>query len=291
MTDTPETGAGAQGGAGSPWHAGLSPEAFGFQAGDPGKAEMSGYLVNRGYDKMDPAAAFAAAVKAHRAAEAHLGAPSDQLLRMPKDGNDAEGWSRVAQRLNVPTDPKEYDFSAVKVGENPMDEKLAEVLRPVLKSALVGKDRAPEVAKAVSDFYAQRETAAAADRATKLAAERVTLAGNWGANAEANMIVAKNAAKALGVSEEAVAALENTIGYAKVMEMFRNIGTRIGEDSFVVNGAPGGSGVMSSDQAAATLATKQQDQAWVSKLMNGDSDVVKEFDQLTRMVNADQRRQ
>ena len=43
-------------------------------------------------------------------------------------------------------------------------------------------------------------------------------------------IIAQQAAKALGATPEQVAALESVVGYDKVMEMFRSIGSKIGED-------------------------------------------------------------
>lgn len=272
-----------------PWFSTIDPAAVGFQAGDPGKAELTGYFTNRGYDKMEPAAAAAAAIKAHRAAEAHLGAPADQLLRLPKDTADAEGWTRYDARLGVPTDAKEYDFSTVKVGDKDIDPTLADSLRAALKSAHVPKTEAPAVAKAVADYLAKQAGTADADRQNTINTEREALKVNWGNNVDANMLVAKAAAKALGVDEAAVAALENVIGYGKVMEMFRNIGTRIGEDKFVTNGAPGGTGVMSGDQAAATLAERRADSAWTAKLLEGDANTMREFNTLTTIVNSAQK--
>lgn len=271
------------------WFGAITPDAAGFAAGDPGKSEFNGYLTNRGYDKMEPAAAFAAAVKAHRAAEAHLGAPADQLLRLPKDAADTEGWTRYDTRLGVPTDAKDYDFSTVKVGDKDIDPALAEVLRATLKGAHVPKTEAPAVAKGIAEYLAKQAGTADADRQSKINGEREALKVNWGSNVEANMLAAKAAAKALGVTEVEVAALENVAGYAKTMELFRNIATRIGEDKFITNTAPGATGVMSGDQAVATLAERRADGAWTAKLMAGDSNTMREFNTLTTIINAAQR--
>lgn len=289
MSDTGTAAAAAAAAAQAPWFGTITPDAAGFAAGDVGKSEFTGYITNRGYDKMEPGAAFAAAVKAHRAAEAHLGAPADQLLRMPKDAADAEGWTRFDQRVGVPTDAKEYDFSTVKVGDKDIDPALAEALRPALKASHVGKTEATAVAKAVADYLGKTATTKAADDQAAINSEREALKINWGSNVEANLLVAKAAAKALNVDEAAVAALEKTIGYAKTMEMFRNIGSRIGEDTFITNGAPGGTGIMSGDQAAATLAERRADTAWAQKLMAGDATTVREFNNLTTVINAAQQ--
>lgn len=278
------------GAAAPPWFGAIIPEAAGFTAGDVGKTELIGYMQNRGYDKMEPAAAFTAAMKAHRNAEAQLGGPADQLLRMPKDAADTEGWARYNARMGVPADAKDYDFSTVKMGDKDLDPALAEALRPALLSARLPKDQAPAVAKAVADYLAKQGESSATAKAEALAAAREALKINWGSNVEANMLVAKGAAKALGVDEAAVAALENVIGYDKVMEVFRNIGTKIGEDQFITNQAPGGSGVMSGEQATVTLAGRQADSGWVNKLMEGDATTVKEFNSLTTMISAFNKR-
>jgi hypothetical protein len=50
--------------------------------------------------------------KAHREAEKLIGAPASEMIRIPKDPNDAEGWRQVRSRLGVPADEKGYDFAA-----------------------------------------------------------------------------------------------------------------------------------------------------------------------------------
>lgn len=249
-----------------------------------------GHIQNRGWDKVDAKTAAMNAVKSHMEAEKHLGVPADQLLRMPKDAADAEGWTRVNERLGVPKEAKEYDFSTVKFADgSDLDAPFIEALAPALQAARVSKENAPAVVKAITAFLDKSDAGEAADKTAALNAERETLKINWGSNVEANMLIARQAAAALNVDEAAVKALENTIGYAKTMEMFRNIGTKIGEDAFVSNKAPGGSGVMSADQATATLKERQNDAAWNTKLMSGDATAVKEFNNLTTVIAAARR--
>ena len=259
-----------------PWYGDLPPE-------------DAGYMQNRGYDKMQPAAAALAAIKAHREAEKHLGVPANELLRMPKDTADAEGWTRFDTRVGVPAEAKDYDFSTVKVGDQPLDPKLVEKLAPALKSAHVNKADAPAIAKAIATVLAERTAGDADAAAQKLNNERIALKTNWNHNFDANLLIAQGALKTLGATPEEVNALEKTFGYAKVMEMFRNIGARTGEDKFVANNAPGGNGVMSADQAQATLAERKNDQAWVTKLFAGDKDAVREHDNLTRLISSGHR--
>lgn len=250
--------------------------------------EDLGHFQNRGYDKMTPAAAALAASKAHREAEKLIGAPANELLRMPKDAGDTDGWARVRNRFNVPNEAKDYDFSTVKRADGVVvDKTLIDALAPVLHRANVSKDVAPDVAKAIVTFLDSSDAAKNATSEATLNAERESLKVNWGANTTQNMMIAKNAAKALKIAPEAVAALEKTVGYSKVMEMFREIGVRIGEDKFITNDNGGnGPTVMSKDQAKATLAERENDTAWVARLNASDPTAIREFDTLTRILSS-----
>lgn len=256
------------------------------------QGEDLGHLQNRGWDKLDAPAAALAAAKAHREAEKLIGVPADQVLRAPKDKNDAAAWTAINAKFGVPADAKEYDFSTVKFADgDPVDEKFAAALKPVLQAAHVSKEDAPAIVKAVVAHMEQSEAGDVKAKADALATERDTLRINWGSNTEANLIIAKNAAAALNVSEEAVQALENQIGYAKVMEMFRNIGQRIGEDTFITTrGIGDNKGVMTMEQAEATIAEKTNDGDFVRRLNNGDAQAIAEFNNLTRMVAAGRAR-
>ena len=248
--------------------------------------DTSGYLQNRGWDKLSAKDAALAATKAHREAEKLIGAPPEQVIRLPKDANDAEGWAKVHTRLGVPADVKDYDFSTVKftTGEV-VDDEFAGELRSVAGEAKLTKDQATSVAKAVVKLIDKAEADDAAEYATKLAAEKVTLAANWGANKTANLIVAQNAAEKLGVKPDEIKALESVIGYARVMEMFRTVGSKTGEDTFINGGPGGGNTPMTKEAAQARLTSLEHDTDWQAKFEKGDVRARQEFDNLTRMIS------
>lgn len=266
-----ETGAGTGGeggggaGGGTPW----------FESFD---SETKGYLQTRGWDKKTAAEAMLEASKAHREAEKFVGAPADKLLRVPDERTTdtqeartrhAEEWEKIHQRLGKPKEAKDYDFATVKrAGDKPLDAALTDTLRQAAFDANVGKDGALKLAAAVVKHLDATEAAGAADTADKLLAEKKALNDNWGVNANTNMMVAQGAVKALGIDPTAVAALEKVVGYAKVMEMFRNIGSKIGEDRFVNSQGPGG-GIMTKDQAQAEKSALMKDKAWVTRYNNG----------------------
>lgn len=271
----------AAGGTGTPWYDAVIPK---DAAGVPDKVTMD-YFTNRGYDKMDAPKAAMAAMEAHRAAERLIGVPANDILKVPKDATDVEAWSRFNERIGVPKEAKEYDFSSLKPTQGDLDAKLVADLAPALQKAHVSKADAPVVLKAVLDHFNASKTVDAAAAEQALNVERETLKVNWGANLAQNMLVAKNTAKTLGVDEAAVSALEKQIGYAKVMDMFAKIGVKLGEDKLILNQSPGGNGYMSQEQAQATLNEKMADNDWATKFSNGDTQAMKEFHNLTQLIS------
>lgn len=255
-----------------PWHEGAD-------------AGLTGYIQNRGWDKLDPKAAALAASRAHHEAEKLIGAPPDQMLRIPKDANDTEGWGKVYSKLGVPADATQYKFDGLKFANG--EEVDADFSASVAKIA-TEQHLTLDQAKGVAKFIVSQIDAAEADEAatyqSKLDAEKNTLKTNWGSNATANMIVAQNAAAKLGVSAEELSALEKTIGYARVMEMFRNVGSRIGEDSFIRDSGGGGNNPVTKEAAQARLNMLEHDADWQERFNKGGARERQEFDNLTRMV-------
>ncbi len=260
--------------------------------GDPwfkgADAETIGYLQNRGLDKKTPSEAALDISKMHREAEKLIGAPANELIRVPKDQKDEAGWKTVWTRLGAPADPKEYDFSAIKdAAGNPIAAPLADVLRASFGKYHVPKETATALA---ADIQKQRDNVIAAETTelqAKLETDKAALKKSWGANTEANLFIARNAAKALGVSEEAVAALEKTLGYSAVMEMFRVVGTKIVEAKFVTHQNRPGGGVMTREEAVARKAELMADDAWTKRYMAGGAVENRELQAVIAIITAE----
>lgn len=256
-----------------PWYAGKA------------DAELVGHWQNRGWADKSPEDVAIEASKAHREAQKLIGAPENQIIRLPANATDSEAMNRVWQRLGKPSDAKEYDFSGVKrAGDKDLDPALADALRNGAFQANMPKDAAQALAKAVVKHLDDRESAALTDRQVKLQEERDVLAKNWGQNAVANKLVAQNAVRALGLDPAVVDTLEGVLGYSKVMEMFRDIGTKIGEDRFVNSGTPGSKGVMSREQAVARKAELMADRDWSARYLSGNTEAGREMQSLNKII-------
>ena len=247
------------------------------------EAEVLGYMQARGLDKMKPEEAAIAAIGFHREAEKLIGAPADQLIRLPKDAADVEGWNKVHAKLGVPADAKEYDFSALKYSDgSTMKETEVEELRTLAAELKLPKATAALLGQKLMGLNEKAESGKSALFEGELAQEKDKLAKNWGHNAATNQVVADNAMLKLGITEEQKEALKGVIGYSAVMEMFRDIGVKIGEDRFV-RGGPNNNQVMTKDEAGARLESLRNDSAWFQRYQSGDAVATKEFNDLTRI--------
>ncbi len=258
------------------WHAGV-------------EADVLGTWQNKGYDLSDPKNVAIQATKAYREAQKFVGVPETQLLRLPKDAADEAGWKSVWTRLGAPSDPKEYDFAPVKHADGSAPAAgLIDTLRTTAANLHLPKDRAAELAAAVvkhlDDARAEQEGA----RTAKLTEEKGVLAKSWGQNAAANKFIASQAAAALGVKPDDIAALEGVVGYARVMELFRQIGTKIGEDKFISTDRPGGNNQpMTREGAQARRTELMRDTAWVTRYRSGDTQAMKEMMGLNILISGD----
>lgn len=244
-------------------------------------ADAIGYAQNKGWKLDDPVTFATESFKAAREAQKFVGVPPEQLIRLPKDAKDEAGWNSVWQRLGVPKEAKEYDFSAVKRADGTaIDEAFADTIRQTAITNRIPKDAATAFAQSMVKHLESQEAAQIAERTAKLGSEKAELAKSWGPNADLNKLTAMQGAKRLGVSAEEIAALENVTGYSKVMEMFRKIGAGTSEDTFV-----DGKGTPTTQASAqARLTELQADKAWVDRLFKGDAAARREHDALIQQI-------
>lgn len=242
-------------------------------------AELLGHIENKGWKKDDAIDVAINATKQARELQKHFGVPPDQLLKLPKDTADEAGWRGVRERLGMPKEAKDYDFSSL--GE--VDASLADKMRGALHKAGVAKDSAPEVLKAVVEHLSGQKSAADTERAARLQTERAELQKDWGSQFDFNRLTAMQGAKRLGVDEATVAKLEGEVGYAKVMEMFRKVGAGTNEDTFV-DTASGGNPT-TRNGAVARLAELKSDAGWGKRLLAGDASTKREFDGLMQLIH------
>jgi hypothetical protein len=263
--------------AGDPWHKGFEPDALGF-------------LQNRGWDKLDAPTAAKQAITAYREASSKLGVAPERLLQLPENLTDAAAMKSVWQKLGAPPDGK-YDFAGLKNSDgSDFAPAFTEQMGKIAAQFNLPKDTARGIAAEIAKAEAAAGASQAAERAVKLAEEKIALNKNWGVNYQANEFIAKQAALKLGVTPEAISALENVVGYAKVMSMFHDLGIKIGEDKYVSSGGGGGNNaVLTVEQALDQRKALMADTEWVKKYLDGDTEKHRQMTGLIRIIAGGQQ--
>lgn len=271
-------GGGGGGGAADAWHKGI-------------EAETVGFWQNKGLDISDPKALSIKLTEQYRAAEKHIGAPADRILRLPEKADDAAGWSAVHERLGMPKEAKDYDLSGVKFSDGKeLEAGFIDSMRAALHGARVPKDAAPTVVTAVVKYMEDANSAAAAINKSKGDAEKATLAKNWGTNFDFNHLKAIEGARRLGISPEGVKLMEGQVGYSAVMEAMRKIGVGTTEATFVERGAgSGANGIVPTTRegAISRRAALMEDKAWGKRYISGDVQAKQEMDALNTLIDGE----
>ncbi len=280
--------AGADGGTGNAGNAGNAGDPW-FKGVAGADEAMVGYWQNRGWHTKTAAEVAIEASKAHREATTLLGAPANELIRIPKVDAPEADRNAFYQRLGAPADPKDYleGIKTIKLADGKdLDQQTVDFAQKTAAALHLPKAAAPEFTKALVAHLEGLDKEGRAEAEAKLATEKSALAKNWGANAPAFKLVAQRAAEALGVDAEAVAALEKVVGYSKVMNLFLSVGQKIGEDKFISGGNPGltGNAVMTREQAAARKSELMSDRAWTDRYSNGDKAALSEMLALNSII-------
>lgn len=260
--------------ASKPWYDGADPAVI-------------GHIQTKGWHEKTPAEAALLAVAAHREAEKFIGHPADQVLKLPKDAADAEGWKAVWGKLGVPADAAGYDFTGLKFadGTEPTDA-FKDFVRTTSHALNVPAAQATQLAASLIKYLEDGSTADAAENTAKLAEQQKALDADWGANKEANLFIAKQAAAKLGITPEAIQALEGQVGYAAVMQAMLKVGKSIGEDRFV-NGGVNKDGILSREQAVARKQELMADTAWAKRYLDGGHVEAREMTALNTLIVGD----
>lgn len=258
-------------------------------------AEHVGHIQTRGWDKLDPAVAAQEAVKGHVAASRMLGVPQEQLLRLPKDAADSDGWRNVWQRLGAPKDAKDYNFEGVDLGDSGTTNSFMDAMRQTAAAANMPVQTAAEVAKGFQKWLADRATSYDTEVAANVAAADKAIKENWGKEHEHFSYIAKQGREALaarlgerlGPQLDAAFNLLREQGFGELAaELGRVAGAGLGEDRSGGGSGSGGSGPakLTVEMAQARLAELSRDTAWAARRMAGDTDAAREFAMLIRTI-------
>lgn len=225
MTDpapasAPEGQAPGQGnGAATPWYKseGFSPE-------------IQGYVENKGWNDSP-----LKAITAYQNLEKFQGVPAEQLIKLPKDMNDAESMSAIYARLGRPEKAEGYKFDPIQDIEIPADD-LKEVSSLAHKLGLNNR-QANELVREIATKTAAENAEAAKRIEMEQTAQMNEVKKEWGDKFEERAELARRAVKTAlpagldeAGKEQTLTAIEKAIGTANFLKMFANFGEKVGED-------------------------------------------------------------
>lgn len=251
-----------------------------------GKAapEMLGFWQNKGYNAADPATVAIEATKAAMQAQTFIGAPPDQLIKLPKDATDEAGWKGVYSRLGVPAEAKDYDLSTIKTADgNDLDAGLADVMRSAFHRGNVGKDKAPEIIKAIVKYAGDRETARATEREANRTREMADFTRESGEHANYNKLLAENGVKRSGHTADQFEQAVQAWGYKEAMSHYMKIGA-LGEEARFVEGVKGGP-ITTPNSALSRKEELMADEAWKARFLKGGASEKAEMTELNRLIS------
>ena len=203
------------------------------------------------------------AVKSAYNAEKLLGAPADQIIRLPSEMTP-EAMKGVLAKLGAPDSADKYEIPAAE--GLPVDEAFQGWAKGTFHKLGLPAATAKALVEEWNGYVKSALDSQTADAQAKFTADESALKTEWGNGFDRKMLVAKNAAQKLGFSEEILNGLEAQLGYAGVMKFMAELGGKLGEDTFVGDTGTGNRGFGQMTPAEAKVE-------WEKMLM--DSEVTK----------------
>lgn len=188
--------------------------------------EFRDWVSNKGFK--DPLSAL----ESYHNAEKLIGAPADQVIKLPK-ADDQAGWDQVWNRLGRPETPDAYELPLTEGDSG----EFAKTAAGWFHKAGVSKAAAQSVAKAWNDHMVQLVTAQANEAKTKADGELAALKTEWGNDFDKNAEVGRRGlaeyGRKAGLDDADLNAVEQALGSGKMLRMFHTLGLTLGEHGFV----------------------------------------------------------
>lgn len=233
--------------------------------------DISGYVQNKGWKTPIDA------VDGYRNLEKHMGVPADKLLRLPDwDKADKVELDQFFGKLGRPSDPNGY---SIKPPEGQSGE-LSDWAKPVFHEAGLTDRQAKVITDKWNEYISGSKVKQDEALQQSIAQQNEELRREWGSAYDQELGSAKNAAIALGMKQEQIDKLENSLGFSGLMKMMANIGKRIGEDKFVSGEGVGGNGAMTPAMAKSRIQQLQGDKEFTAKYLAGNVQSKAEMERL-----------
>lgn len=241
------------------WHGGLS-------------EDLKGYVASKGFK--DPASV----VDSYRNLEKLIGV-KEKLLQVPDNLGDQKAMEDVWKRLGRPEKPEEYGIKS----EN---EKFGKWYSETAHKLGLNRNQAETLFKEYDSFVQAEQAQSEAEFKAESEKMISDIKTKWGAAFDQNINVAKQAANQFGIDTDMLNKLENSLGFAKTMDLLHTIGSKIGESDFTSGQPPKADKILTPNQARERINQLINDKDWSQKYINGGVQERQEMERLNKMVLA-----
>ena len=235
--------------------------------------ENKSFVANKGFKTFDDV------VTSYINLEKYQGVPADKLIRLP-DENNADEVNAFYKKLGRPDKAEDYKFEIAQ-GQ---DDAIAKAIAPELFKIGLSQKQAAAIYKTLENEKIEQGKVA---EAAAIKAEE-DLKTEWGSNYENNLKAAQQAAKVAGVTAEQIEALQKATDYKTVMNMFKNLASKFGED--VLRGAGNNQQsrfTLTPQQAREKIEQLKTNKDWITKINSGDKATLQEYDELAKIAVSD----
>jgi hypothetical protein len=252
-------------------------------------ADAQSYITSRGLADKDPVAAFLETAKAHKEAQAYIGVPKEQLLKLPKADAPPEEWDAVYERLGYSKNADDYKLEGLKHADGTdVDDATKDFIRSQATELKLSPAAAQKLAENTIKRLDDTKSASSADEAAAATKALEQLKQSWGPNYEAYKVIADRGYEALmkeaGLDQAkmtaAIQKLGEATGKAETMQLLLAVGKKLGEDNFVGGGGPSGNTYYTKETALARLSELKADSSYTARYLAGGTAEKKEMENL-----------
>jgi hypothetical protein len=236
--------------------------------------DLRGFVAGRGWKDVGSLA------DSYRNLEKLTGAPPEQIIKLPKEG-DAEAWNSVWGRLGRPDTPDGYQL--------PVPEGMPPEFAQKAGAKFHELGIPAKQAQALAEWWNQENATVA--QAQSLAKEQQAeldlqkLKQEWGQTYDAEVEKGRRAVRQFGLDTEQLEKIEGAMGTAALLKLFSKIGNGLGEATFESGTGGGNTGFgLSKEAAVAKIAELKGSQEWTAKYLSGDKAALGEMNRLMQLA-------
>ena len=188
------------------------------------------------------------------------------VVSLPGKDATPEQWNDFYTKIGRPETPDGYEL---KFGDGvKTDDNMVKFGKELFHELGVPASKAQAAADKWNAFVAEQEGQMIAAAQQQNTAELDALSSKWGADLEKNKAAGQRAVQALGLSNETIQRIEDSIGSAPVVELLAMIGRKSDEGGFTSGGSqfdPNSPATMNREQATVRIAELQGDAEFQKK--------------------------